>query len=209
MKDQIAAANLDDKLIKRQRAIISSMTPQERRNPDVLKASRKKRIAAGSGTKVEEINRLLKQHRQMADMMKSMGGGGKRGPMGKLAQMFGMGGGMPQPTPEQIAEMQKQMGARRRCLPGAAAGAFAGRAACRRACPARQGPGLPGLGGGPKMPGLSGPWRRVQPVRRARRRMSLAVQRDSANASAGGVDARRMRYSATRAFGPSNDEPTH
>ena len=60
-------------MIKRQRAIILSMTPQERRNPDILKASRKKRIAAGSGTKVEDVNRLLKQHRNMADMMKSIG----------------------------------------------------------------------------------------------------------------------------------------
>ena len=73
IKEQIAAANIDDKMIKRQRAIILSMTPQERRNPDILKASRKKRIAAGSGAKVEDVNRLLKQHRTMADMMKSHG----------------------------------------------------------------------------------------------------------------------------------------
>ena len=53
MKDQLASANLDDKFVKRQRAIISSMTPQERRNPDILKASRKKRIAAGAGVTVE------------------------------------------------------------------------------------------------------------------------------------------------------------
>ena len=58
-------------MIKRQRAIILSMTREERRNPDVLKASRKKRIAAGSGTRVEDVNRLLKQHRQMADMESS------------------------------------------------------------------------------------------------------------------------------------------
>src|SRR6266849_6171139 len=77
MKNQIASAHLDDRVLKRQTAIIDSMTPAERRNPDVLKASRKKRIAAGSGTKVEDINRLLKMHRQMADMMKAMGG--KRG----------------------------------------------------------------------------------------------------------------------------------
>ena len=103
MKDQLNSANLDDKFVKRQRAIISSMTPQERRNPDVLKASRKKRIAAGSGVTVEYVNRLLKQHRQMADMMKAMGGGGaKRGMMGKLGQMMGLGGGMPTPSPEQI-----------------------------------------------------------------------------------------------------------
>ena len=107
MKDQIAKAGMDDKLIKRQRAMIMSMTPQERRNPDMLKASRKKRIAAGSGMRVEDLNRLLKQHRQMADMMKSMGGASKRGPLGRMAQAFGLGGGMP--SPEQIAEMQKQM----------------------------------------------------------------------------------------------------
>ena len=101
MKEQLAGANLDDKFVKRQRAIISSMTPQERRNPDILKASRKKRIAAGSGVTVEYVNRLLKQHRQMADMMKAMGGGGgKRGMMGKLGQMMGLGGGMPMPTPD-------------------------------------------------------------------------------------------------------------
>src|ERR1700742_750022 len=105
MKSQMAASNLDDKVLKRQIAIINSMTPQERRNPDVLKHSRKKRIAAGSGTKAEEINRLLKMHRQMADMMKMMGGA-KKGALGKMASMFGMGGnplaGMPEPSPEQL-----------------------------------------------------------------------------------------------------------
>ena len=70
MKNQIAERNLDDNVLKRQIAIIDSMTPGERKHPDILKASRKKRIAAGSGTKVEEINKLLKMHRNMADMMK-------------------------------------------------------------------------------------------------------------------------------------------
>ena len=74
MKNQLAAANIDENVIKRQIAIIDSMTPQERRNPDILKASRKKRIAAGSGTTPEAINKLLKMHRGMADMMKMMGG---------------------------------------------------------------------------------------------------------------------------------------
>ena len=112
IKDQLASANLDEKFVKRQRAIISSMTPLERRNPDLLKASRKKRIASGSGVTVEYVNRLLKQHRQMADMMKMMGGagGGKRGMMGKLGQMMGLGGGMPMPSPEEMAALQKQMG---------------------------------------------------------------------------------------------------
>ncbi len=148
MKDQLAAANLDERVIKRQRAIISSMTREERRNPDILKASRKKRIATGAGAKVEDINRLLKQHRQMADMMKAMGGANKRGPMGKMAQMFGLGGGMP--SPEQIAEMQKQMGAGG--MPGMPKlpdapppGAFG---------PKPGMPGLPGLGN--KLPGLPG-----------------------------------------------------
>src|SRR5467141_1952266 len=82
MKNQLAAANLDERVLKRQVAIIDSMTPRERRNPDVLKASRKKRVAAGSGTKVEDVNRMLKMHRTMADVMKAMGGSaGKRGPM--------------------------------------------------------------------------------------------------------------------------------
>src|ERR687894_836387 len=110
MKKQLEGANLDDKVIKRQRAIIDSMTPQERRSPDILKASRKKRIAAGAGAKVEEVNKLLKMHRQMADMMKMMGGGKGRGLGQALGNMFGLGGGLPQPAPAHIAAMQKQMG---------------------------------------------------------------------------------------------------
>ena len=133
LKDQLAASHLDEKLIPRQRAIISSMTPMERRNPDILKASRKKRIAAGAGVTVELVNRLLKQHRQMADMMKAMGASaGKRGLMGQLGQMMGFGGGMAMPTPEQIAEMQKSAGA-----PGAPpTGGIPERAAARRLQPA-------------------------------------------------------------------------
>jgi signal recognition particle subunit SRP54 len=115
MKDQLASANFDDRIIKRQRAIISSMTREERRNPDLLKASRKKRVAAGSGMRVEDVNKLLKQHRQMADMMKAMGSTKRGGGMGKMASMLGMAGGnpfggMPQPTPDQIAALQKQLG---------------------------------------------------------------------------------------------------
>src|SRR4249919_3471491 len=91
MKNQIAAANLDESVIKRQIAIIDSMTPRERRNPDILKASRKKRIASGSGTTPEHINKLLKMHRGMADMMKMMGSA-KRGPLAGLAQAMGFGG---------------------------------------------------------------------------------------------------------------------
>ena len=89
MKEQLASAHVDERIIKRQRAMISSMTREERRNPDVLKASRKRRVAAGSGVKVEDVNKLLKQHRQMADMMKSMGSAKRGGAMGKVASMLG------------------------------------------------------------------------------------------------------------------------
>jgi signal recognition particle subunit SRP54 len=76
-KKQMAAANIDDGMLKRQEAIILSMTPKERRNAKLIGGSRRKRIAAGSGTTVQEVNRLLKQHKQMAMMMKKakkMGG---------------------------------------------------------------------------------------------------------------------------------------
>src|SRR6266571_3337844 len=106
MKNQLASANLDERVLKRQVAIIDSMTPRERKVPDLLKASRKKRIAAGSGTKVEDINRMLKMHRTMADVMKAMGGG-KRGPMAGMANMLGMGGGMP--SPEQLQQLAEKM----------------------------------------------------------------------------------------------------
>lgn len=95
MKDKMSAAGLDDSLFKRQLAIISSMTRAERANPDILKHSRKKRIASGSGTDASDINKLLKMHRQMADMMKMMGGKGKGGMMkqmmGGLAGKMGLG----------------------------------------------------------------------------------------------------------------------
>src|SRR5262249_56351487 len=106
VKNQIAAANPDDKILKRQVAIIQSMTAEERRRPDVLKASRKKRIAAGSGTKVEEINKLLKMHRGMSDMMKAMGGA-KRGPLAGLANALGMGTSMP--SPEEVPKLAEKM----------------------------------------------------------------------------------------------------
>lgn len=79
MKKQLDAANLDDRLLIRQEAMIQSMTPKERRNPQIIAASRKKRIAAGSGMSVQDVNRLLKQHKQMADMMKKVKKLGKKG----------------------------------------------------------------------------------------------------------------------------------
>jgi signal recognition particle subunit SRP54 len=81
IKQQLEGANLDTKILKRQGAIISSMTLKERRTPDIIKASRKKRIAAGSGTSVQEVNRLLKQFDDMSTMMKRMTKMGQKGLM--------------------------------------------------------------------------------------------------------------------------------
>ncbi len=92
MKGQMAQAGMDDRMIDRQQAIISSMTKTERKKPDLLNASRKRRIAAGSGVDVADINRLLKQHRQMADAVKAMSKNGGKG-FGQMAKMLtGMGG---------------------------------------------------------------------------------------------------------------------
>jgi len=79
IKKQLDEARLDETLLKRQEAIIGSMTKKERRNPKVIDGSRRRRIAAGSGTSVPEINRLLKQYQDMADMMKRMNKLGKKG----------------------------------------------------------------------------------------------------------------------------------
>jgi signal recognition particle subunit SRP54 len=136
MQKAAADAGFDDKMLRRQIALINSMTKKERSNPDLLQASRKKRIAAGAGLEVSELNKLLKQHRQMADMMKKMGKGGMM--KNALKQMMGKGGGMPDPSqlsPDELA---------------AAASAMKGK------MPAGMG-GFPGMGGGMKLPpGLSG-----------------------------------------------------
>jgi signal recognition particle subunit SRP54 len=157
MKAQLENANLDDRVVKRQKAIIDSMTPKERRSPDILKASRKKRIAAGSGTKVEDVNRLLKMHRQMADVMKAMGKGGRGGIAGALGNMFGLGGGMPNIDPSKLSpEMLDQLKGQ---LPGGLPGGSGGLPPLP---PGGFGtPKLPGVGGGlpglgPKLPGLGG-----------------------------------------------------
>jgi signal recognition particle subunit SRP54 len=79
IKKQLGEANIDETIIKRQQAIISSMTKSERRNPKLLNASRRRRIATGSGTSVPEINRLLKQYQDMSDMMKKVKKLGQKG----------------------------------------------------------------------------------------------------------------------------------
>jgi signal recognition particle subunit SRP54 len=137
-KKQIAESGISDKTIDRQLAIISSMTKAERKKPDVLQASRKRRIAAGSGVDVADVNRLLKQHRQMADAFKAMSKNGGKG-FAQMASMLGGGapggmdmsklkalGGGKMPSPEEMEQLAAKL----------------------------QGPG--GLGGGLKLPGLGG-----------------------------------------------------
>jgi signal recognition particle subunit SRP54 len=148
MKKQIAESGITDKVFDRQMAVLSSMTKAERKKPDILQASRKRRIAAGSGVEVSEVNRLLKQHRQMADAFKMMSKGGGKG-FAQMAQMMGgggmdrmkaMGGGkMPQPSEAEMQAMAEKLGGK---LPGL--GGLGGGSG---------GLNLPGLGGLP--PGLN------------------------------------------------------
>jgi len=112
MKKQMAAMDMDDSVLKRQEAIIQSMTKAEREKPAILKASRKKRVAAGAGVGVPEVNKLLKMHRQMADMMKKVGKGGMKGMMNALG---GMPGGA---SPDQLKAMGAGKGAGDAQLPG-------------------------------------------------------------------------------------------
>ena len=138
IKKQVEGMDLDNKLLKRQMAIISSMTPYERRNPKVMDAKRKKRVAAGSGTKVEEINRLLKMHIQMAGMMKQMGQG-----KGLFGKMMGKGA----PDAAELEKMQAELaGLDPNALPDELKDMMKG-----GSLPSM--PGLPGLGAG-KLPGL-------------------------------------------------------
>jgi signal recognition particle subunit SRP54 len=150
MKNQIAAAGIDDRILKRQVAVIDSMTRQERKNPDILKASRKKRIAAGSGQNVEQVNKLLKMHRNMADMMKAMSSG-KRGPLAGIAQAMGLGGGMKPPSPEEMKALAEKMKGGQGGLPNLPQDLPAN---LRGGLPNL--PGLTGLSGKPTLPGLGG-----------------------------------------------------
>jgi signal recognition particle subunit SRP54 len=98
VSQQMEAAGMDDTVIRRQIALINSMTRKERRNPEILQASRKKRVAAGAGLEVSELNKLLKQHRQMSDAMKKLSQMGKKGLVrGGLQALLGRGaaGAMP------------------------------------------------------------------------------------------------------------------
>ena len=130
---QMEAAGFDDGVVRRQIALIQSMTKRERANPDLLQASRKRRIAAGAGLEVSDLNKLLKQHRQMADMMKKLGAMGKGAALKQaLGGMFGgKGKDLAGMDPAAMQQKMSELGN----LPG----------------------GLSGLGKGPGLPGgLSG-----------------------------------------------------
>jgi signal recognition particle subunit SRP54 len=95
VQQQMKNAKIDDGMVKRQLAILSSMTPRERRRPEIIKASRKQRIARGSGTTVQEINKLLKQHQEASRMMKKLTKQGKKGLMRHGLPGMPPGGGFP------------------------------------------------------------------------------------------------------------------
>src|SRR5438552_9609803 len=151
VRKQLEGVDLDNTVLKRQMAIISSMTAFEKRNPKVMNASRKKRVAQGSGTKAEEINRLLRMHLQMADMMKKMGQG-----KGLFGKMFG---GSAAPDAAELEKMQAELAKLdpnaippelRGVLPTGAGGP----PPAPQALPGLSGAKLPGLGAG--LPGLGG-----------------------------------------------------
>ena len=138
---QIEDSGMDDTIFKRQIALINSMTKKERANPQLLQASRKKRIAAGAGLEVRELNQLIKMHRQMSDMMKKMGKMGKGGMLKQAMKgMFGKGGMPDMNDPAAVEEAAKQLGAK---MPSGGQNPFGAG-------------GMPGLGGAALPPGLSG-----------------------------------------------------
>ena len=110
MAGQMKDAGVDDKMLKRQIALIDSMTKKERANPGLLQASRKKRIAAGAGQEVADLNRLVKMHRQMADMMKKLGKMGKGGMLKQAMKgMLGKGGMPDMNDPAAMEEAARQL----------------------------------------------------------------------------------------------------
>jgi signal recognition particle subunit SRP54 len=155
---QLEGQDLDKTVFKRQIAIIGSMNKRERATPKIMDGKRKKRVAAGSGTKVEEVNKLLKMHLQMADMMKQMGTG-----KGMFGKMFGGKGG---PDAAEMEKMQAELAgmdpnalpAELRDLVESQKGGGALPAASSMPDIAQLMKGMPGggLGNMPKLPGLGG-----------------------------------------------------
>lgn len=137
-KKALDSGAMNEKIISRQVAIISSMTKAERAKPDLLNASRRRRIAKGSGVDVAEVNKVLKMHRGMADMVKSIGKGGMKGLMGKLNAMGGAGGMGGMMGGGKINEAALQQLGQKAMGQGMGQG------------------GLPGLGSNTGLPGLGG-----------------------------------------------------
>ena len=104
--------SLDDSVIKRQIALIQSMTRKERLSPNLLQASRKKRIALGAGLEVPELNKLIKMHRQMSDMMKRMGKMGGKGMLKSFMQQMSGKSNDLTPSMSDAQLLQKQLGSK-------------------------------------------------------------------------------------------------
>jgi signal recognition particle subunit SRP54 len=139
-KKAMESGAMNDKMVNRQIAVIQSMTKAERAKPDLLNASRRKRIASGAGVDVADVNKVIKMHRSMADMVKAMGKGGMKGLMGKMGGMFG--GKMPPMDPSAMQALGQKAAASGGGLPGLG-----------NSTPPT---GLPGLGGSSNTGGFSG-----------------------------------------------------
>jgi signal recognition particle subunit SRP54 len=147
-KKAMESGAVSDKAVTRQIAVIQSMTKAERAKPDLLNASRRKRIAAGAGVDVAEVNKVIKMHRSMADMVKAMGKGGMKGLMGKMGGMFG--GKMPQMDPAAMQKLGQQAAAAQNGMGGM--GSMGGLPGLGNSTP----PTLPGLGGSSNTGGFTG-----------------------------------------------------
>jgi signal recognition particle subunit SRP54 len=145
MQKQIAAAGIDDSMIKRQEAIILSMTKKERIVVGLLNASRRKRIAAGSGATVQDVNRLVKQYQDMARMMKKMSGKTGAAAMKAMLGGSGMPGGGGGAMPD-LGALSRGLGSSGLGSSGFGKGLGGGLAKGLRSSLAN---GLPGLGGKP------------------------------------------------------------
>jgi signal recognition particle subunit SRP54 len=162
IQKQLDGVDLDKTVFKRQIAIIGSMNKRERAHPKIIDGKRRRRIAAGSGTRPEEINKLLKMHLQMADMMKQMGTG-----KGMFGKMFG-GKGIPDEA--EMEKMQKELaGMDPNALPpelkdlmdsqggnSSVPGGMPDLSQLMKGMPGGGMPKLPGLGGLGGLPGLGG-----------------------------------------------------
>ena len=153
MAGALEDAGVDDSMLKKQEALILSMTQKERANPDLLNASRKKRIAAGAGSSVQELNKLCKQQKQMATMMKKMK---KMGMGGMMKQMKGLMGGKMDDLEMMAGSMDPDGLAKDMAELKGDGGALGPNPFAGGGMPSGLPGGLPGLGGPAGLPGLGG-----------------------------------------------------